>query len=165
MISGATGAMAVVMPDLVKEWGPGGLFYAVVLTGIIQVVLGALRVDSYIKFISHPIMIGFCNGLAVVIALAQFHSFKVPGASDDDVSNSTSRRVLIEAGSSWGAFTDGKEWEDGETIGWMIFIVFITMSTCFVMPRINKRIPGPLVAVPHSTNFQDRRCSRRLPRL
>ena len=148
MISGATGAMAVVMPDLVKEWGPGGLFYAVLLTGLIQIVLGALRVDSYIKFISHPIMIGFCNGLAVVIGLAQFHSFKVPGASDDvDVSNSTSRRVLIEAGSSWGAFTDGKEWEDGESIGWMVMHVIITMCVCFAMPHVNKRIPGPLVGI------------------
>lgn len=146
MISGATGAMAVVMPDLVKEWGPGGLFYAVMFTGIIQLVLGALRVDSYIKFISHPIMIGFCNGLAVVIGLAQFHSFKVPDVSDDST-NSTSRRVLIEAGSSWGAFTDGKEWEDGDSIGWMILHVFLTMAVCFAMPHINKRIPGPLVGI------------------
>jgi len=146
MISGATGAMAVVMPDLVKEWGAGGLFYAVLFTGIIQIVLGALRIDSYIRFISHPIMIGFCNGLAIVIALAQFHSFKVP-AVEDSTTNSTSRRVLIEAGSSWGAFTDGKEWEDGESVGWMILLVFITMATCFIMPHINKRVPGPLVAI------------------
>eukprot|EP00939_MAST-03C_sp_MAST-3C-sp1_P003172 g3172.t1 len=140
-ISGATGAMAVIMPDLVEKQGVGGLFYTIMLTGIIQLSLGALKANRTVRMISHPVMIGFCNGLALVIGLAQLHSFKEPE------SETSSRRQLLEVGSSWSAFTDDKSWEDGETVGWMLFLVFVTMAICFVMPRFSKRIPGPLVAV------------------
>lgn len=145
-ISGATGAMAVIMPDLVKKQGVGGLFYAIMLTGVIQLSLGAISANKCVRLISHPVMIGFCNGLAIVIGLAQLHSFKEP-TSTDDATNSSGRRELLEIGSSWSAFTDEKSWEDGETVGWMIFHVIITMTICFVMPRLSTRVPGPLVAV------------------
>jgi len=148
-ISGATGAMAVIMPDLVEKQGVGGLFYTIMLTGMIQITLGAISANECVRLISHPVMIGFCNGLALVIGLAQLHSFKEPNSEDAaaDVNTTSSRRQLLEVGSSWGAFTDDKEWEDGETVAWMLFLVAVTMCICFAMPRINKRIPGPLVAV------------------
>ena len=71
MISGATGALAVVMPGLVADKGPGGLFYAIMLAGVIQLCLGVVKVNRLVRLISHPVMIGFCNGLAIVIGLAQ----------------------------------------------------------------------------------------------
>ena len=71
MISGATGALAVVMPGLVADKGPGGLFYAIMLAGVIQLCLGVVKVNRLVRLMSHPVMIGFCNGLAIVIGLAQ----------------------------------------------------------------------------------------------
>ena len=71
MISGATGALAVVMPGLVAKHGPGGLFYAIMLAGIVQLCLGAVRVNKLVRLISHPVMIGFCPSRFCRITLFQ----------------------------------------------------------------------------------------------
>lgn len=76
MISGATGAMGVVVVGLVAIHGIGYLFPAVVLCGLIQVVVGLLRLGKFIRIVPHPVMLGFVNGLAVVILMAQFGSFR-----------------------------------------------------------------------------------------
>ena len=76
MISGATGAMAVVMVALVAQHGVEYLFAAVVLTGLIQVVAGLLKLGKYIRIVPHPVMLGFVNGLAIVIFLAQVPHFR-----------------------------------------------------------------------------------------
>merc|ERR1719436_1917343 len=78
MVSGATGALAVLVPELVKDKGVEDLFLAVILMGLIEIALGLLRVGSLVKLIPAPVMIGFCNGLALVIGFAQFNQFKVP---------------------------------------------------------------------------------------
>ena len=75
MISGATGALAVVMVTLVKDHGIEFLFITVVLMGIIQVAVGALRQGRLIRMVPYPVMLGFVNGLAIVIFLAQLESF------------------------------------------------------------------------------------------
>merc|ERR1712060_699130 len=80
MVSGATGALAVLVPELVADRGVEYLFLAVILMGIIEIVLGLLRVGSLVKLIPAPVMIGFCNGLALVIGFAQFTQFKDPSA-------------------------------------------------------------------------------------
>ena len=67
MISGATGALAVVMVDLLAEHGIEYLFAAVVLMGVIQVGAGVLRLGKFIRLIPHPVMLGFVNGLAIII--------------------------------------------------------------------------------------------------
>ena len=76
MISGATGALAVVMVHLVAEHGIEYLFATVVLMGIIQIVTGVLKLGKFIRMVPHPVMLGFVNGLAIVIFLAQLEQFK-----------------------------------------------------------------------------------------
>ena len=76
MISGATGAMAVAMVGLVALYGLEYLLAAVVLTGIIQILAGIFRLGKFIRLVPHPVMLGFVNGLAIVIFLAQLGQFK-----------------------------------------------------------------------------------------
>jgi len=80
MISGATGALAVVMVALVADHGVEYLFATVVLMGIIQIGAGVLHLGKFIRMVPHPVMLGFVNGLAIVIFLAQMKSFQLPGA-------------------------------------------------------------------------------------
>ena len=79
MISGATGALAVVMVALVADHGVQYLFATVVLMGLMQMVAGALRIARFIRLVPHPVMLGFVNGLAIVIFLAQLGQFGEPG--------------------------------------------------------------------------------------
>ena len=76
MISGATGAMAVVMVSLVATHGVQYLFAAVVLTGLFQIAAGVLRLGKFIRLVPYPVMLGFVNGLAIVIFLSQLEMFK-----------------------------------------------------------------------------------------
>ncbi len=76
MISGATGAMAVVMVALVADHGVEYLFAAVVLTGLIQMTAGILKLGKFIRLVPQPVMLGFVNGLAIVIFLSQLEQFK-----------------------------------------------------------------------------------------
>ena len=80
MISGATGALAVVMVSLVALHGVEYLFATVVLMGIFQIMAGAFRLGKFIRLVPHPVMLGFVNGLAIVIFMAQLGQFQVPGA-------------------------------------------------------------------------------------
>lgn len=79
MISGATGALAVVMVALVSQHGVEYLFATVVLMGLLQVFSGVMQWGKFIRLVPHPVMLGFVNGLAIVIFLAQMTQFKVPG--------------------------------------------------------------------------------------
>ena len=85
MISGATGALAVVMVSLVMQHGVEYLFATVVLMGILQLIAGALRWGKFIRMIPHPVMLGFVNGLAIVIGLAQLEQFKIIGSDGEKV--------------------------------------------------------------------------------
>lgn len=81
MISGATGAIAVVVVALVARHGVEYLFAAVVLMGLIQIAVGLLKLGKLIRLVPHPVMFGFVNGLAIVIAMSQLDQFKVVTAS------------------------------------------------------------------------------------
>ncbi len=78
MISGATGALAVVMVSLVLDHGVEYLFATVLLMGILQILAGVFKLGKFIRMVPHPVMLGFVNGLAIVIFLAQLGQFKVP---------------------------------------------------------------------------------------
>ncbi|MEO1790262.1 MAG: SulP family inorganic anion transporter, partial [Pseudomonadota bacterium] len=78
MISGATGALAVVMVSLVATHGVEYLFATVVLMGVIQIGAGIFKLGKFIRLVPHPVMLGFVNGLAIVIFLAQLSQFQVP---------------------------------------------------------------------------------------
>ncbi|MGE7604121.1 SulP family inorganic anion transporter [Peribacillus sp. NPDC097675] len=76
MISAATGAMALVMVDLVKDHGLNYLLAATILTGILQILLGVFKIGKLMKFIPKPVMTGFVNALAIMIFMAQLTHFK-----------------------------------------------------------------------------------------
>ena len=82
MISGATGALAVVMVALVAQHGVEYLFATVVLMGLLQIFAGVMQWGKFIRLVPHPVMLGFVNGLAIVIFLAQLTQFKVPGSAE-----------------------------------------------------------------------------------
>ena len=81
MISGATGALAVVMVALVAQHGVQYLFATVILMGILQLFAGAMRWGKFIRMVPHPVMLGFVNGLAIVIGLAQIDQFKITNSA------------------------------------------------------------------------------------
>jgi SulP family sulfate permease len=130
MISGATGALAVVMVALVAEHGVEYLFATVVLMGILQVIAGVMRWGKFIRLVPHPVMLGFVNGLAIVIFLAQLTQFKVPGSVE-----------------STGHGAGGGAWLSGMPLYLMLALVAATMAIIWVMPRITKVIPAPLAGI------------------
>ena len=118
MISGATGAIAVVIGTLVAIHGVEYLFAAVVLTGLIQIVFGLFKMGKFIRLVPHPVFLGFVNGLAIVIFLAQVKQFKV-----------------------------GDEWITGTPLMLMLVIVVITMAIIHFLPRLTRAVPSTLVAI------------------
>ena len=123
MISGATGALAVVMVALVATHGVEYLFATVVLMGILQILAGIFHLGKFIRLVPHPVMLGFVNGLAIVIFLAQLTQFQVPGA-------------------------DGtREWMSGTPLVMMLGLVCLTMAIIWLMPKITKVIPAPLAGI------------------
>lgn len=122
MISGATGALAVVMVSLVKTHGIDYLFAAVVLMGLIQIVVGALKLGKFIRIVPQPVIYGFVNGLAIVIGMAQFEQFKVSTAS-------------------------GTDWMTGTPLVIMLGLVAVTMLIIYALPKLTKVIPSSLAAL------------------
>ena len=130
MISGATGALAVVMVALVAEHGVEYLFATVVLMGLLQIIAGVMQWGKFIRLVPHPVMLGFVNGLAIVIFLAQLTQFKVPGT--------------VEVS---GHGSSGGEWLSGGSLYMMLALVVLTMLIIYVMPRITRIIPSPLAGI------------------
>ena len=130
MISGATGALAVVMVSLVALHGVEYLFAAVVLMGLIQIFVGIMRWGKFIRLVPHPVMLGFVNGLAIVIFLAQMSQFQVPGS----------------AKSAGHGMANG-EWLSGPPMFYMLGLVGVTMLIVWLMPRITSAIPAPLAGI------------------
>ncbi len=118
MISGATGALAVVMVSLVKDHGIDYLFAAVVLMGLMQLVFGALRLGKFIRMVPHPVMLGFVNGLAIVIFMSQFESFH-----------------------------DENGWLTGTPLLVMIGLTIASIALILGIPKLNKNLPAPLIAI------------------
>ena len=130
MISGATGALAVVMVALVAQHGVEYLFATVILMGAIQIFAGVMQWGKFIRLVPHPVMLGFVNGLAIVIFLAQMSQFKVPG-------------TMVDTGHGMG----GGQWLSGQPLYLMLALVAATMLIIWVMPRITKLIPAPLAGI------------------
>ena len=130
MISGATGALAVVMVALVAEHGVEYLFATVVLMGILQVFAGIMHWGKFIRLVPHPVMLGFVNGLAIVIFLAQMSQFKVPGS-------------VVNTGHGMS----GGEWLSGMPLYLMLGLVICTMAIIWATPKITKIIPAPLAGI------------------
>ncbi|MCY6372059.1 SulP family inorganic anion transporter [Clostridium ganghwense] len=123
MISGATGGLAVVMVELVAKHGVEYLFAAVVIMGLIQILVGILRLGKFVRLIPHPVMLGFVNGLAIVIFLAQLNQFKIP----------TQDGTL--------------QWMTGSKLWIMLGLVLLTMAISYFLPKLTKAVPSSLVAI------------------
>ena len=123
MISGATGALAVVMVALVSLHGVEYLFATVVLMGIFQITAAFLRLGKFIRLVPYPVMLGFVNGLAIVIFLAQMSQFQTTDLSDS------------------------RQWMEGQTLLVMLLLVITTMVVIWVVPKITTIIPAPLAGI------------------
>ncbi len=125
MISGATGAMAVVMVSLVQKGNAMGdgqglqyLFATLILAGTIQGLFGIFKLGKFIRLVPHSVMMGFVNGLAIVIFLSQL-----------------------------GMFKTGDEWLTGAPLFTMLGLVALTMIIMIVLPKLSKAIPAALVGI------------------
>lgn len=127
MISGATGAVAVIFAPLViqqvgivgMKGALGYLFLAVALMGIIQIILGVLKVGKFIRLVPHPVMLGFVNGLAIIIFMSQLKQF----------------------------YTSSGELLPFPILSIMLILIAITMIIIKFLPRFTKAIPATLVAI------------------
>jgi SulP family sulfate permease len=118
MISGAAGALAVVMVALVVQHGVQYLFAAIVLMGVLQILFALARLGKFIRMVPHPVMLGFVNGLAIVIFVAQFEHFKIDGG-----------------------------WMSGAQLWTMLGLVALTMAIIYITPKVTKAVPATLVGI------------------
>ena len=122
MISGATGAVAVVIAALALSHGIEYVFATVILAGIIQILVGVLKLGKLIRLVPHPVMFGFVNGLAIIIFMAQLEQFKT--------------------------VVDGEKiWLSGNPLFLMLGLVALTIAIMVILPRISKAVPASLVAI------------------
>lgn len=123
MISGATGALAVVMVALVADHGVEYLFATVVLMGLLQIIFGLLKLGKFIRMVPYPVLLGFVNGLAIVIFLAQLGQFQITDA-------------------------DGiTAWMTGAPLYIMLGLVLLTMLIMHFLPKFTRALPAGLVAI------------------
>ena len=119
MISGATGAVAVVIAALVVTHGPEYIFATVILAGLMQAAAGFLKLGKLMRLVPQPVIFGFVNGLAIVIGGSQIDQFK----------------------------TDGGEWFHGGELGVFVALTLLSMAIIAFLPRLTKKIPSGLTAI------------------
>lgn len=119
MISGATGAVAVVLVTLAKTYGVEYVFGAVVLAGVLQVSAGLLKLGKLMRLVPHPVIFGFVNGLAIIIFMSQLDQFK-----------------------------DGSgNWLTGSALYILLGLVLVTMLIIWGLPKLTKVVPASLTAI------------------
>ncbi|MFV3371654.1 SulP family inorganic anion transporter [Pseudomonas sp. NY15435] len=118
MVSGAAGSMAVVIVALVVQHGVQYLLATVLLGGLVMILFGLLRLGKLVRMVPHPVMLGFVNGLAIVIAMAQLEHFK-----------------------------DGEHWLSGNPLYVMLGLVALTMAVVYGLPKLTRAVPPALVAI------------------
>ncbi len=147
MISGATGAMAVVMVHLIQKGNEVGLtqetpmenlglhwlFITLLIVGVIQILAGVLKLGKFVRLIPHPVMMGFVNGLAIVIFNSQLGLF--PTAVPEGIS-------FIDQTGEWFSafFANGAFWK-------MLGFIALTMGIMWGLPKLTKKIPAALMAI------------------
>ncbi|WP_299577860.1 SulP family inorganic anion transporter [uncultured Sunxiuqinia sp.] len=119
MISGATGAVAVVIAALALSHGPEYIFATVILAGLIQVSAGVLKLGKLMRLVPHPVIFGFVNGLAIIIFMAQLDQFKDGSGS----------------------------WLTGQPLYILLGLVLLTMLIIWGLPKITKAVPASLTAI------------------
>ncbi len=119
MISGATGAIAVIIISLAISHGPEYIFATVILAGIMQAIVGFLKLGKLMRLVPHPVIFGFVNGLAIIIFMSQLDQFK------DDTGN----------------------WLTGGSLYLLLGLVLLTMLIIWGLPKLTKAIPASLTAI------------------
>ncbi|WP_445386621.1 SulP family inorganic anion transporter [Robiginitalea sp. IMCC44478] len=119
MISGATGAVAVVIVSLAIDHGVEYVFAAVILAGLLQMTAGFLRLGKLMRLVPHPVIFGFVNGLAIIIFTSQLDQFK----------------------------TASGDWLSGTVFWTFTGLVLLTMLIIWGLPRLTRAIPASLVAI------------------
>ena len=119
MISGATGAVAVVIVSLAASHGVEYVFATVILAGLLQVTAGVLRLGKFMRLVPQPVIFGFVNGLAIIIFMSQLDQFKT---------------------------ADG-QWMEGMLLWTFLGLVFLTMGIIWLLPRLSRVVPASLVAI------------------
>ena len=119
MISGATGAIAVVIASLALLEGPEYIFATVILAGIIQLAAGFLKLGKLMRLVPQPVIFGFVNGLAIIIGGSQISQFK----------------------------DEGGEWLTGSSLGIFVGLTLISMAIIAFLPKLTKKVPGGLTAI------------------
>lgn len=119
MISGATGAVAVVLVVLAKTHGVEYIFATVILAGIIQVLAGTLKLGKLMRLVPHPVIFGFVNGLAIIIFMSQLNQFKDPTGA----------------------------WLTGNALYILLGLVLLTMVIIYALPKLTKVVPATLTAI------------------
>lgn len=119
MISGATGAVAIVIVALAKSHGVEYIFATAILAGVIQILAGVFKLGKLIRLVPHPVIFGFVNGLAIIIFMSQLDQFK-------DVSGN---------------------WLVGSTLYLLLGLVLLTMLIIWGMPKLTKAFPASLTAI------------------
>jgi SulP family sulfate permease len=119
MISGATGAVSVVLVALAQQYGVEYVFAAVILAGVLQVITGALRMGKLMRLVPHPVIFGFVNGLAIIIFMSQLAQFKDPSGA----------------------------WLTGSEMFIFLGFVLLTMVIIWGLPKITKAVPASLMAI------------------
>jgi SulP family sulfate permease len=136
-IGGPTGAFVVIVYGIVQKYGYDGLAVATVMAGIFLVAIGAVRLGGVIKFIPHPVVVGFTSGIAVIIFSSEVKDFL----------GLRMGTVPAEFIDKWRAFID-----HATTVNpYALAVSVIALSIILVWPRVNRRIPGPFVALIVST--------------
>lgn len=120
MISGATGAVAVVIVSLAQSHGIEYIFATVILAGVFQLVAGFLRLGKLMRLVPHPAIFGFVNGLAIIIFMSQLDQFKNPLTGD---------------------------WLAGTPLYLFGGLVLLTMAIIWGLPKLTKAVPASLVAI------------------
>ncbi|MDC0188103.1 SulP family inorganic anion transporter [Verrucomicrobia bacterium] len=145
MISGSTGAIAIVVAVVVRVGNEHGmaigvrdlgiqyLFAVMMIAGLIQVLFGVLRLGRFIRLVPHPVMMGFVNGLAIVILIGQFGFFKMPLMEDGVAVMENGRKVMT--------------WMDQDRIIVMGTLAFLTMAIIHFLPKLTNAVPSILVAI------------------
>lgn len=151
MISGATGAIAVIflgliielkntIPDIESEQILHYVFAVVILGGGIQILAGVFKLGKLIRLVPHPVMFGFVNGLAIIIFMAQFPSFTSIVANNEALSS------FFSLGSTSGL--DGTLLNKGFIeLATMLGLVVLTMGIIWGLPKLTKAVPSSLVAI------------------
>lgn len=119
MISGATGAVAVVIVTLAKDYGVEYVFATIILAGIIQATAGILKLGKFMRLVPHPVIFGFVNGLAIIIFMSQLTQFKDANG----------------------------QWLTGDSLYVLLGLVFLTMLIIWGLPKWSKALPASLIAI------------------